>query len=97
MRVKTVPNLQIGVRMMHVHHLKAWPEFYQALRSGRKTFEFRFDDRDYLAGDVLLIREFIPETGNYTDSDLMAFDVLYVLEGDPLPQGYVIMSVKRIR
>jgi len=42
------------------HDLKAWPEFFDALASRRKTFEVRKNDRDYQLGDVLLLREYAP-------------------------------------
>jgi hypothetical protein len=42
------------------HELKTWTEFFQAVKSGAKTFEIRENDRDYKVGDVLWLREFLP-------------------------------------
>lgn len=42
------------------HELKTWPEFYRAVQDNKKTFELRFNDRDYKVGDELLLREFEP-------------------------------------
>lgn len=39
--------------MKRTHELKCWPEPWQALADGTKTFEFRRDDRGYMVGDVL--------------------------------------------
>ena len=35
-----------------VHNLKAWPEFFDAVADGRKTFEVRRNDRGYREGDI---------------------------------------------
>ena len=42
------------------HRLKTWPESFEAVFSGRKTHEWRRDDRPYEAGDRLLLEEFVP-------------------------------------
>lgn len=41
--------------MSKTHIIKAWPEFWDALADGRKTFEIRYNDRGYAAGDILEI------------------------------------------
>jgi hypothetical protein len=43
------------------HELKVWPEFFDALESGRKTFELREFDRDFREGDTLRLREYDPK------------------------------------
>jgi DUF971 family protein len=42
------------------HELKTWPEFYRAIQENKKTFELRYNDRNYQVGDELLLREFEP-------------------------------------
>jgi len=49
-----------------VHHVKCWPEFYQALAIGQKSFEIRKNDRAYKVDDSLFIEEWDPETKRYT-------------------------------
>ena len=39
--------------MGRTHKIKCWPEPFQALADGTKTFEFRRDDRGYMVGDRL--------------------------------------------
>ncbi|ANL35319.1 DUF3850 domain-containing protein [Rhizobium phaseoli] len=51
---------------MTEHILKCWPDEFQAIRAGRKPFEYRKNDRDYKVGDTLLLREFDPAGGFYT-------------------------------
>lgn len=42
------------------HELKCWPDFFEPILEGRKTFELRRDDRGFREGDLLLLREFDP-------------------------------------
>ena len=37
--------------------LKILPEYFNAIKSGQKTFEIRYNDRNYRPGDVLLLKE----------------------------------------
>ncbi|KKL99871.1 hypothetical protein LCGC14_1810140, partial [marine sediment metagenome] len=39
------------------HELKTWPEFFNDVWSGDKTFELRIDDKGFRAGDLLKFRE----------------------------------------
>ena len=43
-----------------VHVLKTVPEKFRQIGEGLKTFEWRFDDRNYAAGDTLVLMEFEP-------------------------------------
>lgn len=40
-----------------VHSLKTQPEYFEPVWLGLKTFEVRYDDRGYQAGDDLVLRE----------------------------------------
>jgi ASC-1-like (ASCH) protein len=40
------------------HRLKTWPEYFEALLSGKKTFEIRKNDRDYQVNDLLLLQKY---------------------------------------
>ena len=39
------------------HELKIKPEYYRAVEKGDKTFEVRFNDRNYHKYDILHLRE----------------------------------------
>jgi hypothetical protein len=71
---------------MREHHVKSWPEFFEATFSGVKTFEIRRNERDYQVGDVLVLEEWEPNTasmangGSYTGRKLRKL-VTYVLRG----------------
>ena len=50
---------------MRTHELKCWPEYLDAILSGAKTFDGRKHDRDFVIGDVVLLREWFPITQQY--------------------------------
>ncbi len=45
---------------------KIWPEYFEAVASGKKTFELRLNDFDVSEGDTLVLEEWNPETKTYT-------------------------------
>lgn len=63
-----------------IHVVKSWPEFFQPLMDGTKTFEIRFDDRHYAVGDVLHIREYDDRAGKFTGREVRR-RVTYLLRG----------------
>jgi ASC-1-like (ASCH) protein len=48
---------------MNKHKLKILPEYFDAVCSGKKSFEIRKNDRDFCVGDMLLLCEYNPEQG----------------------------------
>jgi len=84
------------------HELKTDSEVFQAVLSGRKTFEIRFDDRGFCVGDSLLLRE-TTHTGEemkrgkplkYT-GQVKGMVVSHILRGPiyGLKDGWVILSL----
>ncbi len=45
---------------------KTWPEMFEAVRDGKKTFDLRLADWECKEGDILVLREWDPETKKYT-------------------------------
>lgn len=75
-----------------VHDLKTWPVAFEDVWSGRKTFEIRKDDRGYLAGDTLCLREWTADTG-YTGRAVAA-RVEYLVCGEwGLPSDLCVLQI----
>lgn len=87
------------------HELKIWPQFYQAVVDGKKTFEVRENDRGFQAGDTVSLMEFDPKivekqdghTGHfykevmgYIYSEKLHFTIGYVL---PIDDKRVVFSL----
>ena len=83
------------------HKLKTDTEAFQAVVEGRKTFEIRFNDRNFKVGDELVLLETI-----YTLEEQMKHGkpllfsgnelrktVSYVLSGYGLQDGWVILGI----
>ncbi len=45
---------------------KTWPEYFQAIVDGKKTFELRLADFDCEEGDLLVLEEWDPKTKKHT-------------------------------
>lgn len=45
---------------------KIWPEYFEAVVSGKKKFELRLNDFEVRPGDKLLLEEWDPKTKTYT-------------------------------
>ncbi len=77
-----------------IHELKTWPAPFEAVWRGRKTFEIRKADRDFMIGDVLRLKEYDPDTKTYSGREVDRW-VTYVRTGPyfELPAGVAMMSI----
>lgn len=84
-----VPEIEeVGRR----HKLKIAKMFFDAIEDGTKTFELQKNDRNYMTGDILELREMMD--GNPTGRELEK-EVIYVLEGfRGLEEGYCILGIR---
>jgi hypothetical protein len=95
--------------MTTTHHLKCWPDFFDAIKRGDKTFEVRKNDRGYQRGDALVLHKWDPTPsmggrhyklgGDYVQqaehADTLRLDVTYVLSGFGIEPGFVCLGINR--
>ena len=81
---------------------KTWPDMFEDMRTGKKKFDLRVADFEVNVGDTLVLREWDPETGQYTGRELKK-QVIYLLKTQDLKfntkeeideHGFVIMQVE---
>lgn len=83
----------IEEEMGTVHELKLWPVYYEAVESGLKTYEIRYNDRNFKVGDILHLKEYDPDKKEYTGREILK-DVIYITEGFVgLAQGFVVLGL----
>lgn len=58
---------------------KIWPEYFDKIASGEKTFELRLADWKCNPGDILVLREWDPKTKEYTGRQIEK-EATYVLK-----------------
>jgi hypothetical protein len=79
---------------------KIWPEYFQAILDGRKTFELRLADFECNPGDELTLKEWDPKTKQYTGREIKKIvsyvgktkDYTFWSEDDVDKYGYQIIS-----
>lgn len=52
------------------HELKTLQAYFEAVMSGKKTFEARKNDRDFMPGDTLILKEWVPSLSSFTGRTL---------------------------
>jgi ASCH domain. len=63
------------------HHLKTWPQLFEAVASGVKTFDIRVNNRNFQTGDILVLEEWDPKTQLYSGRALCR-RVGFLLQGE---------------
>lgn len=76
------------------HELKIAPEYFEKVLSKEKTFEFRYNDRNYQVDDILKLKEY--DNGQYTGREI-SVQITYILQNfEGLKENFVILSIKSI-
>lgn len=88
---------------MSVINKKIWPEYFEAVYSGKKKYELRLADFNVAEGDYLFLEEWDPKTKNYTGRSIkkkvtyvgrFKIDELFWPESDIKQKGIQIISLE---
>lgn len=83
--------------MTKVHDLKIHPKYFMPVAAGKKRVEVRINDRDFNAGDTLILSEYDPQKG-YTGQKVAALitdtTCLRSFVGNGAP--YVLLSIQLV-
>ncbi len=88
---------------MAVINKKIWPEYFEAILAGKKTFELRLNDFDVAEGDTLILEEWNPETKAYSGRKIekkvtyilkFRIDKLFWSEAEIKEKGLQILSLE---
>lgn len=76
-----------------IHNLKCESEYFDAIKSGRKTFVLSLDNHDYMAGDILRLHR--SRNGAFgRDAEVYRVRVTYILrEFKGLCPGFCVMAI----
>lgn len=77
------------------HALKTWPMYFDHSWNGKKCFEVRVNDRDFMIGDEVVLREYTPHTDTYSGREIHG-EIVYVT-AHLQRLGVVIFQYKEIR
>ena len=80
-----------------LHRLKIKEDYANSICCGDKTFEVRYNDRNYQKGDfiefIAVARDGIRMIHNIEE---MMFEITNVHSGLGMADGYVVLAIKRI-
>ena len=82
---------------------KAWPEWFEAVLSGKKRYDLRLNDFEVQEGDALVLEEWDPKTKQYTGRSIekkvsyvgkFKIDDLFWPENEIKEKGLQIISLE---
>ena len=80
-----------------LHKLKIKEDYANSICDGDKTFEVRYNDRNYQKGDFIefdaVARDGVPMQHNI---EKMTFEITNVHSGLGMADGYVVLAIKRV-
>ena len=80
------------------HNLKVIQPFFDDVKSGKKNFELRKNDRNYQAGDTIILAEYDIDNGH--TGEIIKKTISYILKDCPqygLQEGYCILGLREGR
>lgn len=76
----------------NTHELKIDTTAFKAVVTKTKTAEFRFNDRDYRVGDLLVLREWLTDESCFSGFQAVR-TITHIQTGYGIPDGFVMLSM----
>ena len=73
---------------------KVWIQYFQKILSGEKTYELRLNDFACEPGDVLILKEWDPNTNQYTGREIKK-TVGFVVRTNEIPAFWSEEEIKK--
>lgn len=78
------------------HVLKIKDEYANAILSGDKTFEIRYNDRGYQKGDKIQFKCHELGVANYHAIDSKVYEITYLIHGWGLKEDWCVFGIKKV-
>lgn len=73
------------------HELKSWPEYFQPVWVGVKTFEIRQNDRQFKLYDEVVLQEYDHDEKDYTGREIEGY-IVYLTDFEQYA-GWVVFQL----
>lgn len=79
-----------------IHELKTVSPYWEAIVSGEKTFEIRYDDRCFQKGDIVTLKHYSQEFSCYLSaSEPIRVEITYVCHFQQ-KEGWCVFGFKKL-
>jgi hypothetical protein len=78
------------------HDLKCHPPYFDQVYRGLKPFDVRVNDRDFVPGDGLRLREYLPTQDKFTGRTACVYVMAVYLDLPGVKVGHCAMSIRVI-
>lgn len=85
------------MKALKQHYLNCQMYYFWLIWDGLKTCELRLNDRNFLTGDIVILRELDDNGIDFTGREIKFIISNVLSEFDGLEMNYVILSFKKIR
>ena len=83
-----------------IHKVKIQKEYADRILDGKKTFEVRYNDRDYQVGDYLQYEVITSAWSSLRDLDHKLnnalWEIIYIHSGLGMQEKYVVLGIKEL-
>lgn len=79
-----------------IHNIKLQKEFADAVLSGDKCFEIRYNDRGYQKGDYVKFKVMDGTFEELHPLNERTFEITYIINGWGLKDNYVVFGIRKV-